>query len=454
MSTLSKVLLGLVTVAAIGLTYLGIRAYGTLKNYGENYAAHVNKLEENDRLIADLLPQLAELKSQLEITLTERTSGRIWYGKGRLDNDAIKVTIGGTELPASADDNAGEASLLFVYETWDEGGMPEGTEGNDAVLNYLGEFKVTFDDPNAIEDNVTLEAVRELSEVEQQLLAASVDRAGVRWIMYEEMPADNYSILAGMTREEISAMFPGAEPNEPNPYELSVHQLAHHGETAQDQPQGNIPADPPERIMVSVKFLKSHADLTPEERTHIQETLPAGNHEQLIIKDKYVRFSPSIAQQLTNPTNQLAVAVVESPVDAEGNQEPERMYVRMLRDFDQIFRNGERQLIEIAGTVQAAKADAEAMAAAVVKLQAELDRSDAELTEWRGEQAHMEEEQSLVQQVATDMQARLDDMLAKVATLKAENLRLAEELRQAQISAAQAINDRTETSTLSVSNSR
>ncbi len=440
MSTLSKVLLGLILVAGIGLVYMSIRAYGTLKNYGENYQAHVDKLADLDAQLEQLRPTIARLQADMEVAALERGAGRVWYGAGSIDGEDVKVAVVGPALPPTPADEAEQASVLYVYETWDEGGKPEG-ESN--ILNYIGQFKVTFQDPAA--NNVTLAPTRALTDEEQATMEASVERQGVRWIMYEAMPADSYAILEGMDPEEFRSMFPS--PDDENA--ASIASYLHHGEAADAN-------DPDDRVMVSVKFLKNFDELTPNEIQYLRDSLPQSadddrvefesytpiEYEQLVVKDEYLRIARATAELLTNPANMDPLAVEESPVDEAGNQEPARMYMRQLHDFDQIFRKRQQDLVQVASAITAAKFDVTRLQESITKLQAELDSSNATLAEAKGLRDHMIEERDLVEGVVAELQTKLEGLLAKADELSAENVRLAQELREAQIAAAQTINRR------------
>lgn len=456
MSTLSKVLVVLVILASLGLTYMGVRTYGTLKNYGTNYQKHVEKIAQQEEQLVALRKQVADARFVMETDITQTGAGRVWYGKAQTVNteqdpltqtDAVKDVVVGVEGSLPKYDDA-KAQTVYVYETFvDPTAPPEGSEPSD--LRYLGQFKVTFSDPTEGVNTVTMQPVIPIRGDDATLVSNSANKEGVQWVMYENMPHDRWNAFAGLTPDEIKSYF--ANPDSP-----AVTEFLHHGEAATNQ-------DAADKVSVSIRFTQDYADMQQADKDLLAQTLQTPDYSarpdivearnqfftSVVVKDKYLRVRPETANVLAKP----GIAEVDAPVNANGEKEPERMYTRDLRDYAQLLHDRRQALVAIADEVRRKKNSLDTLTESIARLEQDLAIREGQIAEAKAELEHLSNETKEVQAIAQNMQEKLETLLATTANLKAENSRMAEELRQAQLAEAAAIRNRrgAETRPVSVS---
>lgn len=205
MSIWNKILVGLISVAAVAFFCLATRTLKTHQYWREKADRFEQAIEQtgqdNKRLVwGD--PETGEMgikRLRLELRKTLIDRGRVWYNCTPKPNAQTaqtgQVTVG-TDLP----DPHGIAAntVLFVFEEADveQGGR------------YLGEFKVTAVD----QQEVVLEPARIFPPGPpglQQLAASNGP-----WALYENMPADDHQVFAGMDATELEKLLPGSSLEE------------------------------------------------------------------------------------------------------------------------------------------------------------------------------------------------------------------------------------------------
>ncbi len=233
MSTLSKVLLGLVIVATLVFAFTAMRTLKTHQNWRERAASLEQQIEQfetqNEQIVrgTEGQPGIAELRVELHDVLVDR--GRAWRegAPGEIDESgATSVTLDERDpanpqqpIPHGINGNA----LLYVFE--------QTTEERAGRGQYLGTFRVTgvteADAQAGTAGQVAIAPERPLSARALERLQASTGP----WILYDVMPRDRYGLFAELAEDELRAMLPGVSDE-------ALAQYTQHGEPA--------PADAPD----------------------------------------------------------------------------------------------------------------------------------------------------------------------------------------------------------------
>lgn len=239
MSTISRVLVGLLFVAGLVFFYSAARTLQTHQSWRQRADRLENDLkttlEQNERLVDgdQQSPGIRELGVALHGIVVDR--GRVWYGvtPGEIDDaGATSVTIT-APVPHGITGN----SILYVFQQ-------STLEPEERHGTYLGAFKVagvTEADPK--QDNqageVALVPVRPLPPEALERLKAS---AGP-WALYEMLPRDRYDVFADVDEAGLEAILPAS----------TVKEYLKQGKPAEA-------TDPPERVDAEGNYVRQPRD--------------------------------------------------------------------------------------------------------------------------------------------------------------------------------------------------
>jgi hypothetical protein len=164
---------------------------------GTDDPALINKLRGEELRIAEdaaSVPSLGELEHQ--IRLKTHVRGRIWRtpAPGAFDPQTGAVVVG-LEAPVPA--GLAPDSVVYLFE---QGDLAAADPLRGA--QYLGEFRVS----QTAAQQATLLPTMALADYERQRLGGSRRP----WVIYETMPADQHTIFAGMSEEELRQRLPAS----------------------------------------------------------------------------------------------------------------------------------------------------------------------------------------------------------------------------------------------------
>jgi hypothetical protein len=226
MSIWSKVLLGFVFLASLGMMVLAAKAlkiHQAWQKAGQSYerplaekARESRRLVDGDPTTTPPTPGIRELAVQLHALMVDR--GRVWQGctMGAFDQASGSLAA---DVPALKPGQIQEKMVLYVFAAPEAGG-------------YLGEFTVKAID----EQNKRLQLAPTM-----QLLPKELDRirgAGQSLLtIYERMPTDRHEIYAVFknNKEQLAQWLPGLPEAELESYVRDGQQAG--------------PDDPPDRVV-------------------------------------------------------------------------------------------------------------------------------------------------------------------------------------------------------------
>ncbi|MHB1037295.1 MAG: hypothetical protein ACYC35_23300 [Pirellulales bacterium] len=210
MSIWSKVLIGLIMVAALGFFYMAAstlqiqRAWREEVRKYENALATIRKqnrdLKEGAEAADAAAMGIRQTEMELHKVLIDR--GRVWYGckperAADVKTGEVKVAV---NLPNPH--RIKDKTVLYVFEE----------KAREAGGAYLGEFqaKAVADKQVTLEPVTTTTAdgklVVGMTGRELKRLAASTGT----WTIYEVMPIDSHEIFTGLDDAKLKAMVPAA----------------------------------------------------------------------------------------------------------------------------------------------------------------------------------------------------------------------------------------------------
>jgi hypothetical protein len=206
MSVWTKVLLGLVAVAALVFFHASLRTIKTFQHWSskcnefERRLADVRKdivalrTADHEHPLDDKTFGVPQLRFDLGRMLTNR--GRIWTNCQKKGMQQDKAGNGRWEATVTSDDAGySDKMLLYAFE-----------EGDDqAPGKYLGEFAVKAVSQN---NNIVLVSTTPLTQVEQKRLANSKST----WVLYEMMPSDQHELFASLPDDLRKKFFPDPDP--------------------------------------------------------------------------------------------------------------------------------------------------------------------------------------------------------------------------------------------------
>ena len=401
MSTLSKVILGFVILAALGLFYMAMRtlkthqvwrsAYRSNEAALEKLATQVKALEEGRDAAGEVSKSIADLQTDLFGVLFDR--GRVWRnGVPTVDprTGAASVAIVAPDPHEIVPQNA-KTNVLYVFE------------GNDALTGkYLGEFMVTNVAPKIVGLKPTL------NRSAADLLRLGASRGP--WTLYELMPGDSNGIFINVATgqplgdAELAPMIRKGSTEAPEVHAERLREYIKDGRPPEDR-------DPPERIHVQVKFVKDYAQLDPNQRATVDDALKIPKDAVKI--GQILKFDKATADQL---------------VAMEAVQELARTYERPLRDYSFVFRDIARQTPVLLDRVATAKKQLEYITTAFTDAKKHETFHNDEIAVLTEELTRLKAEGTAVAAYQKSLEAKVQTVTAKIYALLADNKQLAAQL--------------------------
>lgn len=231
MSTLSKVLLGLVTVMSLVLFYTAARTLQTQASWRSTAQQLESQIESLEKQIQDRRygvfrggelaePGLIQYRTEIHRILVDR--GRAWNNvqAGQMDPNTGSVSVV-IESPNPSGLLENNVVYAFATEPKDPG------DNAEQQATYLGAYRVEAFGAEG-SGQVVLAPIRKLTPEEIQTL----QQAGSNWRLYDKMPGDRHDIFAETDEETLRMLLPPE----------SLAEFLHDGEDA-------LPQDPAENVV-------------------------------------------------------------------------------------------------------------------------------------------------------------------------------------------------------------
>lgn len=496
MSTLSKVLLGMVFLASLGFLWAAARTVKTWGAYRSAYNAHVARVEQVEQNVERIREgdqnqlSIAELKAEQAVIYYRR--GRVWTGCRAVaynpNTGVVKVRTGLPDPP--------ELAVGTVVQAFEGAEMlPLGSRC------YIGEFKVVASappDPAGQTANVDLEwthkftlndlrtqaqrlqgldvgavqgaigsgdlnaigtavlALRDSLENNAQLSPEAkttldfelgqlafmvremqrVSRNIETWLLYEVMPDDTHVRFAELSEDDLQSLFPPANPSVMTAQDQERVETIRRQRVEQYLRHGDEPADEDEKgdILVRVRFTKDFGDPTVDKQALAQLHIVDYTNQQ------NANIPADVTRLVVKDQEAWVTAEVADELKAMGlADELERKFHRPLRDYALLFSEYYRESPMLDDRIRATLADRDATLAAVALAEAQ----NVKLTQY---QQALQSEQDLLTAEAKHVADHLSELTEQVTAvqntieqLEKQNLEWAAKLADAQAQLQQKI---------------
>ncbi len=221
---------------------------------------------------------------------------------------------------------------------------------------YLGQFTVS-NDPQADPSTITLTPAVAITEEQFNVL----QNPDLTWALYEVMPVDSHEAFAGLTEQQITAIFLGQPGVPPEQTTRLVEPFTRDGKLATEQ-------DPPERKWMRVRFIKPQVVEVDAQPIPLPDEPydPSGR----AVEANLLQGAPTTFQEGDealvdfDTAEQWRVQGIVEPIEA--------VYRRDLRDYAGWFRElaGQSQLI--AQELAAAQGDLAKLQNSIQKLRDQI----------------------------------------------------------------------------------
>lgn len=436
MSILSKVTLGFVAITALFFWYMAMRTLKTHQAWRTAHSQHEVAVEAAKTKLKGMMDGDPE-KGTISLGKLQVALDSAMFGRGRA---WIHPMAAAQVQPA-----ANESAASFIVSPRFDGtnivagiSQPPGAQPQphqievNMVLNafqglddvatgqYIGEFKVTAVDAN----NITLSPAYKPTGPR----LARLQQAQGPWALYEVFPADMNELFAGLADQDINSLLPEAPQPAGEANDDFQKRLIDHQELIDEYKQDNKPVkpdDPPRwseimKLQVVVKFVKDQAELTEAARNDLR-AIDFG--ENLVKSGVVMKVDLKTAEEL------VRLNLV---------QEVERLYQRKLRDYSYILREFHRRLPVAEDRIANLEKDLAYLDEANIEANLHLEDARKQETVLKQEFALVSKERDVVTQFHGTLQDRLNMVNAEIARLQQENQRLATQLAQRQLEAAES----------------
>jgi hypothetical protein len=333
---------------------------------------------------------LAQLKT--DVLKLQQGRGRMWEHVERratTPEGVITATVS-SPVPAGIE----KSTILYVF---DDGAAQSGGQ-------FVGQFEVS----DVKGQDIQLTPSLKLRPTE---LARIAQRRAARLVMYEVMPHDDQELYAAMNDAVRVAAFPRTVP-------AAVRQ-----EFVKDSKPPAANETQTDRIWQRVKAMKN-----------FEVTSGTGNtqEKQMVSEGAVLLLDPISAAE------HLAKGDVEPVKDENGNAE--KVYVRPLRDYAQLYRDLNLQIESIVRTTAEVDRQTATVQTAQKKVDTDLALRATEKTALESDKTQYLAEEALITRHATALAQRVAEMKDSVKKLVGSNHQLESELSQIYHQAAERIN--------------
>lgn len=376
MSIWNKVLLGCIFVTALALFVLSARALQAHRYWRESYNAHEKAIAAEQERAKNLLDG-DSASGEMGLRQVSFELYKLLIGRGRVLTGARPMEVTKDQDPATKQDriririetavpNAAESqSVLHAFEE-----KPTSEGGR-----YLGQFTVA----NVAGTQLELNPSVQLSPAELKRVQDS-QQAGTTWRLLELMPADSHEILAGLSDDEIKAMFP----------ESSFAEYSKDG-----------------KVMLK------------------QDAEQMGLRGKVLLVDEngnIIRNEQGVETEVT---------------DGKG------MYVRQLRDYSTLFSEMRRLRSNTQARIEIANRDKQFLDESLADARGLQQARQQEIQDLQQELTLVRRERDAVQNHQTALAAAIDTMKQAIDNMMATNEATVAEIARIQSEAARIINART-----------
>lgn len=423
--------------AAIAFAVYSAMVMKTRSNWQKFYTQaekNLGQAEEKLQLVTDGnradVPQKADnirvMKEEVGRILLDR--GRVWR-ECRPTNaapDSVTVSTAPASLPegvAPAPNKIEEKLILYAFKEITS------ADGIKVPGIFLGSFRVTAATP----DTVTMAPLIPLDGQQMQHLN---DREAT-WALYELMPIDDYEAFAGLTDDQIKALFPPelVGPVAPQRAEAMVNRYLRTGKAANEN-------DSPYEVWLRVKFLKEH-------------TVEVDSPDAPAAALDTGFFDPqgrAVVQRLKRGENKIAAGETTllfrekegEQLIADGTAELiERVYMRPLNDYNYKFTETFTEVTAINHRMVEVKRDLDTLTAAEKKAQTQIAYRTDEKKKLEADLSQAQNESSELTKYLAMLEQRNSSLRSELSTLYKQNRALAAELTSINARLTDQINTRT-----------
>lgn len=496
MSTLSKVLLGMVFLAALGFLWAAARTVKTWDAYRSAYNAHVERVAQVEQNIERIREgdqdqlSIAELKAAQAVIYYRR--GRVWTGCRAISFDpntgVVKVRTGLPDPPELAVGTVVQAfegaemmplgSRYYIGEFKVVASAPPDPAGNTANVDLEWTHKFTLNDLrtqsqrlqgldvgpvqaaigrgdlNAIGTEVmtlrdSLENNNQLSPEAKTTLdfelgqlafmvreMQRVSRNIENWLLYEVMPDDTHVRFAELSEDDIQSLFPPTSPDVLTAQDQERVEAIRRQRVEQYLRHGKDPADEDDKdaILVRVRFTKDFGDPTVDKAALAELRIVDYTNQQ------DAPIPADVTRLVAKDREAWVTATVADALKAMGLvDEVERKYNRPLRDYVLLFSEFYRESPMLDDRIRATLADRDATLAAVALAEAQ----NVKLTQYQqalqAEQELLAQEAEYVTEHLTELTEQVTKVQQSIELLEKKNQEWAAKLTDAQAQLQQKI---------------
>lgn len=333
-------------------------------------------------------PNLRSVRAEIGRMLLDR--GRVWREcqPGAFDGMTVTVQTVPAVLPegqAAKANNIEVGAILYLFKevlTAENFKLPG---------DFLGEFKATA----VTESSVTLAPNIPL---DPQQIAGLRAADAPSWVLYEVLPLDGHEFFAGLSEEQLRALFPNNAKVPEAKFNAIIQSYLRTGTAAQD-------SDAPETKWVKVKFTKKVA---------VDVDTPDANPTEIMFFDREGR---AVAHRLRRgePVEfELGDVALVDPetakkwIDAGEAEKIEEVYQRPLNDYAQAFASHFTRMNDLKEKIARMKRDTASIEASTMKSEAQLVKLLAEKTKLEEDKANFVIEQEVVTGFTDRLNAQSD----------------------------------------------
>ena len=367
MSIWNKVLVGVISLAAVFLFYLAARALKAETAWSLcalNHQKRIQQLEKQNHDLAegtDTQPGIRQLSLDVHKLLLDRR--RMWYG---CNPTTVKVSRdeGTAEITATVNlfDDKGQAAphgiakgtVLYAFEELNVKNKGQ-VLGEFDVGQYLGEFAVTKANPNDPNDKqVNFKPTSRLNTREVDRLP----RAKRPWVLYELLPRDDHEIYASLSDAQKKALLPAD----------SVREYLKDGKPSE--------RDDPSECVVDGKYVRPLLDYNilfndeQEKRMLLADTIQALQQDKQLVQEAL--------EEARTQADACAKDIASTKTEKEGMQRERDIVAAHRKDLEKNLGKMEAWIAHLIEINQA-------MAGRIAKLQLEavqrIDRRTREMAQ-------------------------------------------------------------------------
>ena len=263
---------------------------------------------------------------------------------------------------------------------------------------YLGEFSVT----EAVPDSITLSPTILLSE--SQL--AVINDSPFPWTLIEMMPVDSHRAFEGLSEEQLRALFA----------ESLADDYIRNGKT------GDRDQDPPERLMVRVRFLEEYKQIQVDAADD-PPSLPSSDFDALgRAVPAWLRHggegdNVGFVEFEAGDEAEFDAESVQSLLDQGVCEEIERVYKRPLYDFEYLFHELHRQTNVVADNIRVTRQAIGVFTNANAKSQESVEYRTKEVQQLNEDLTGFENERQKITKYRKDLDQRYHEILGELSEL-------------------------------------